>query len=94
MSEFEKIKLTLIQLFTMIEDSAIENDIYFDAILETNRINLPDLKRRVEEAQLDPERRKEVRARYSGMWQSIETLGIDACALELLRNLPPSEKPN
>ena len=90
----DQLREVLRELFKRIEDSAIENDIYYDAILETNRINLPDLKRRVEEAQLDPEKRGEIRARYSDMWQAIETLGIDASDLDLLRNLPPSEKPN
>ena len=90
----DQLREVLRELFKRIEDSAIENDIYYDAILETNQINLPDLKRRVEEAQLDPEKREEIRARYSDMWQAIETLGIDASVLDLLRNLPPSEKPN
>jgi hypothetical protein len=94
MSDLELLRATLRQLFKEIEDAAIENDVYFDAILESGSINLPDLKERVTQAQADLEKRNEVQARFSEMRQAIETAGIHAYAEDLLQNLPPSGKPN
>jgi hypothetical protein len=52
------------------------------------------LKERVVQAQLDPERRKEVHEMYSEMWKALEDTGLGAFFEDLLNNLPPTDKPN
>lgn len=87
-------KDTLRKLCTHIENLTIENQVYFDAILERGGINLPTLEERLAEAQLDPEKRKEVHQMYSQMWQALEDDGLNAFFEGLLEDLPPTDKPN
>jgi archaellum component FlaC len=90
----EHLKETLRKLCMEVENLAIENTVYFDAILESRTINLPNLKERVAEAQLDPVKRKEVRQMYSEMWKAVEDSGTDAFFEGLLKDLPPTGEPN
>lgn len=82
------------QLCTLVENLAIENQVYFDAILESGSINLPNLEERVNEAQVDPEKRKQVHQMYSEMWKVVEDTGTAAFFEDLLKDLPPTDKPN
>ncbi len=90
----EHFKQTLRKLCIEVENLSIENGVYFDAILESRTLNLPELKARVEEAQLDPEKRREIHEMYSEMWKAVEDTGTDAFFEGLLKDLPPSGKPN
>ncbi len=92
--QLEHFKETLRKLCTEVENLTIENFVYYDAILESRSINLPALKERVAQAQLDPKRRKEVHQMYSEMWKAVDGTGTDAFFEDLLKNLPPSGKPN
>jgi hypothetical protein len=87
-------KETLRKICTLIEDLTIENQVYFDVILERGGINLPTLEERVVEARLDPKKRDEVHRMYSEMWQALEGGGLDAFFEALLRDLPPTDRPN
>ena len=93
-SDLEHLKATLRQLFTAFEDLAIENSVYFDAILETRAISLADLKQKVADGLADPAKRAEARQAYSEMWQAIEEIGLGAFFRDQLENLPPSDKVN
>jgi len=68
--------------------------VWFEAILESRTINLPDLEERVAEALLDPKRREDAHQTYFQMWKALEDAGINAFSQELLDNLPPTDKPN
>lgn len=94
MSAIDHFRKTLRTLCTAVEDEAIENMVYFDAILETRAISLSALKQRVEDALQDPEKRTEVRKMYSEMWKAIEETGTDAFFEDLLKDLPPTGMPN
>ena len=90
----EHFKETLRRICVHIEDLTIENQVCFDRILEVGGINLPDLKERVADAQNDPAKRKEVHEMYSEMWKSLEDSGLNAFFEGLLKDLPPTDKPN
>ncbi|MGB8029529.1 MAG: hypothetical protein WCF30_07665 [Terracidiphilus sp.] len=90
----EHFKDTLRKLCTEVENLTIENLVYFDAILESNAINVPTLKEQVAAALLDPKKRKEVHQMYSEMWKAVEDSGLDAFFQGLLQDLPPTDKPN
>lgn len=92
--ELNRFKETMRQLCVRVEDQEIENMVYFDLIIESGIISLKDLKQRVDDALLDPDRRKKVREMYSAMWKAIDDSGTNAVAQDLLNNLPPTDKPN
>ncbi len=94
MTPLEQFKETLRRLCSLVEDLAIENMVHFDAIIESRTINFPELKERVAEAQADPEKRKEVHQMYWEMWKAVEDTGTDAFFEDLLKSLPPTDKPN
>ena len=82
------------QVCKLAEDQAIENMVYFDAILETGTISHLDLKQKVAEALRDPKRREEAHKMYSEMWEAADKAGAKAVFEDLLNNLPATEKPN
>lgn len=90
----EQFKETLRRLCFEVENLAIENFVYFDAILESGTINIPTLQERVARAQQDPQRGNEVHQMYSEMWKAVEETGKDAFFEDLLKDLPPTDKPN
>jgi len=94
MTEIEKLKQTLHQICTEIENQSIENDVYYEAILDSRSINLPDLKQRVDAAIADPERRKTAQQRYAEMRLAISDAALNAAFSDLLANLPENQKPN
>ncbi len=94
MIELGVFEQALRKLYEEVENLAIENDVYYDAILESGNINLPQLKLDVEAAKANPEKRAEVRQRYADLWQAISRAGLQAEIDGLLRELPLSEKPN
>lgn len=94
MNEIERFRETMRKLCTEIESQAIENMVYFDAILETGTISLADLKRRVSDALADPKKRAEARRMYSEMWKAVDEAGKGAVFEDLIKNLPPTDRPN
>ena len=90
----EKFRADLRALCTLIEDMTIENQVYFDAILDAGGINIPSLKDQVKDAQSDPVRRKQVHEQYSEMWAAVEASGNAALSQALLEDLPQTDKPN
>jgi hypothetical protein len=90
----EHFKETLRQICVQVENQAIENRVYFDAILERGGINLPNLREKVVQAQADPAIRKEVHMMFSGMWKGLDESGIAAFGEGLLEDLPPTDTPN
>lgn len=82
------------KLCTEVEDQSIENAVYFDAILETGTISRADLRHRVKEALRDPKKRAEARKMYSEMWKAVDEAGEGAVFEDLIKNLPPTDKPN
>lgn len=94
MSALDHFRQTIRTLCTAVEDEAIENQVYWQIILDSGIISLPDLKQRVEDAQADPEKRAEVHEMYLEMWKALEETGTDAFFEDLLKDLPPTDKPN
>lgn len=94
MTELEAFRQTLLKIIETLEDLAIENEAYYEAILESRNINLPQLKRDVDAAKTNPEKRAEVRQRYAEARQGISDGGIRAYASHLFATLPKPEKPN
>ncbi len=90
----EKFKADLRALFTLVENLAIHNFVYFDTILEVGGINLPALEERVQEAQNNPARRQQVHEMYAEMWEGLEKSGNAALFEGILEDLPPTDKPN
>ena len=94
MSEIEDFRQTLFKIIETLEDLAIENDVYYDAILKSGKVNLPQLERDVSNARTNPEKRAEIRQRYAEARQGISDDGIRAYAAHLLANLPKPQRPN
>jgi Tfp pilus assembly protein PilN len=94
MSAIDHFRQTIRTLCTAVEDEAIENQIYWKIILDSGIISLSDLKQRVEDAQADPQKRAETHKMYSEMWKALEETGTDAFFEDLLKDLPPTDKPN
>ncbi|HSY34420.1 MAG TPA: hypothetical protein VK814_01590 [Acidobacteriaceae bacterium] len=94
MSDLEAFRQTLLKIIETVEDLAIENEVYYDAILESRNINLPQLKRDVDAAKTNPEKRAEVRQCYAEARQGISDAGIRAYAAHLFAALPKPEKLN
>jgi len=94
MSAIEHFRETMRTLCTAVEDEAIENQVYWRIILDSGIISLADLKQRVEDAQADPQKRAEVHEMYSEMWKALEETGTDALFEDLLKDHPPTGKPN
>jgi hypothetical protein len=91
---YEHFRDTLRKICDLIEDMAIENQIYTEVILENVNISLSALQARVAEARLDPERRKQAQETYAALRQALEQTGIAALGEGLLEDLPPTDKPN
>ncbi|MGO9775660.1 MAG: hypothetical protein ACLQGT_05855 [Terracidiphilus sp.] len=94
MSAIDHFRETIRKLCTAVEDEAIENQVYWKIILDSGITSLADLKQRVEDALQDPARRAEAHEMYSEMWKTLEDTGIDAFFEDLLKDLPPTDKPN
>jgi hypothetical protein len=94
MSAIDHFRQTIRMLCTAVEDEAIENQVYWQIILDSGIISLADLKQRVEDALQDPEKRAAAHKMYSEMWKALEDTGIDAFFEDLLKDLPPTDKPN
>lgn len=94
MSAIDQFRQTLKAISTAVENAAIENFVYWQIILESHIISPDELKRLVEEALQDPQKRDEVHCMYSEMWQTLEKTGTDAFFEDLLRELSPTDKPN
>lgn len=94
MNEFERFKQIMRKLCTEVENQAIENMVYFDAILATGTISLAELKDRVADALVDPKKRTEARQMYSEMWKAVDEAGAGVVVEDLIRNLPPTDRPN
>jgi hypothetical protein len=77
-----------------IENLTIENQVYFDLILERCPLPHAQLRERVERAQQDQNIREETRKQYAQMWQSIEQAALAAFAEEHLSQTPTPDKPN
>jgi hypothetical protein len=94
MIELEAYKNSLARLCTAVEDLSIENEVYFEAILESRNINIPNLKRQVAEALIDPARREAAKERYQSLWQELSRVGTEAVFADLLGRLPKSDRSN
>jgi hypothetical protein len=90
----EKFKADLRAICTLIEDVTIENEVYFDTILDAGDVDFQTLKDRVQAAQKDQERRKKVHQMYAEMWSALEVSGVAALFEGLLEDLPPNDTPN
>jgi hypothetical protein len=94
MSAIEDFKDTLRKLCTQLENMAIENEVYSDLIINATLVSLDELKRLVNLALADPEKRKQIHGQFAEMWAALDQDGIAAFYEELLRDLPPSGKPS
>jgi hypothetical protein len=94
MTEIAKLKEHLHKLCTEVENLSIENAVYFDAVIESRTINIPDLNDQVAQALINPERRKTAQVQYAEMRQALSDTALDAVFADLLANLPKHQKPN
>jgi hypothetical protein len=90
----EQFKETLRKLCTELENMSIENEVCSDLIINVGIVSLDELKRAVNRALADPEKRKEARKQFAEMWVALDQFGTAAFYEELLRDLPPSGKPS
>ena len=91
---FEQFKATLRKIGTVIEDFAIENEVYLTELIKSGLATSEALKKEVADRQSDPSVRERVRKEFSEMWKAVENDGLSGWFEELLKNLPPSGKPN
>ena len=92
--EYEALIDLLRGFFRQVEDMAIENQLYFEIILDRCPLPAQTLRDKVKTAQDDPVRRLEVKKQFAAMWKAIESAGKSAFAEEHLNKDLPSEKPN
>jgi hypothetical protein len=76
------------------ENAAITDFVYWKIILESGIISPADLKQLVEDALQDPEIRSQAHEMYSQAWKALEETGTDAFFEDLLKDLPPTDRPN
>ena len=82
------------KLTVEVENLSIENQAYLDLLLLTPLVTFDEMKQEVDRRLSDPEIRKAVHQRYSGMWKAIEDAAVNAWSEEQLNQLPPTDKPN
>ena len=94
MSAIDHFRENLRAISTAMENAAITDFVYWDIIRDSGIISDADLKQRVEDALQDPEKRAEVHKMYGEVWRTLEETGTDAFFEDLLKDLPPTGKPN
>jgi hypothetical protein len=94
MSAIDHLRDTLRKLCTELENMSIINDAYWDLIAHTGIASHDDLKRLANQALDDPDKRKQAHEQFAEMWAALEKCGTDVWYEELLKDLPPSGKPN
>ena len=94
MSAIDHFRETLRAITTALENAVVTDFVYWNIIRESGIISDADLKQRVQEALQDPKIRAEVHSMYSEAWKTLDEAGTDAFFEDLLKDLPPSGKPN
>ena len=92
--ELDHLLETMRKLTIEVENLSIENDTYLDLLLALPLFTRDEMKKEVDRRLDDPEIRKAVRERYSGMWKAIDDAAVRAWSEEQLNQLPPTDKPN
>jgi hypothetical protein len=94
MSAIEHYRETLRAITTTLENAVITDFVYWGIIRDSGIISDADLKQRVEDALQDPKIRAGVHNMYSEAWKALDQAGTDAFFEDLLKDLPPTDKPN
>lgn len=94
MSAIDHLRQTLQAISTAMENAAITDFVYWKIIMDSGIISRADLQQRVEDALQDPTIRAEARKMYSGVWEVLEKAGTETFFEDLLREHPPTGKPN
>jgi len=92
--DFEQFKGTLHKLATELEDLWIEKELYRNLIVVSGTLTPDALKEALEKTLADPQIRKDTRDRFAEMWAALDETGKAAWIEDLLKNPPPSGKPN
>jgi hypothetical protein len=93
-SRFEDFRGKMREFFCAVSDMAIENDIYFDMLVERCSINPDSLRKMVKAAQASPQKQEEIRQRFAEMWKVIEGASVDSLVEEERDKLPLPKKPS
>jgi hypothetical protein len=94
MSAIDHFRETLRAITAALENAVVTDFVYWNIIRDSGIISDADLKQRVQDALQDPKIRAEVYSMYSEAWKALDEAGTDAFFEDLLKDLPPSGKPN